>query len=60
MSWRNFSLPWHDPAMNANSEVGGRFIRDSLEAQIITVDAVVILASVYLSISARKWFEIEI
>lgn len=58
--WRNFSLPWHDPAMNPNSEVGGRFIRNFLESQIIPVHAVVLLTGVYSINSARRWFDIEV
>ena len=60
IAWRNFSLPWHDPAMNANTEVGGRFIRGFLESQIIPVHAVVLLAGVYEIKSARRWFDMEI
>jgi hypothetical protein len=58
--WRNFSLPWHDPAMSANTEVGGRFIRDFLESQIIPVHGVVLLAGVYAINSARRWFDMEV
>jgi len=60
LSWRNFSVPWHDPAMDANSEVGGRFIREWLETQIIPVDAVILLAGVYRIGSARKWLDLEL
>jgi len=60
IGWRNFSLPWHDPAMNANTEVGGRFIRDFLESQIIPVHCVVLLAGVYAINSARHWFDMEV
>jgi len=60
VNWRNFSLPWHDPAMNANSEVGGRFIRDFLESQITPVHAVVLLSGVYSIASARRWFDMEV
>lgn len=58
--WRNFSLPWHDPAMDANSEVGGAFIRNSLEAQIIPVHAVIFLAGVYAIKSAQRWLDLEV
>jgi hypothetical protein len=58
--WRNFSLPWHDPAMDANSEVGGAFIRNSLEAQIIPVHAVIFLAGVYAVKSAQRWLDLEV
>ena len=58
--WRNFSLPWHDPAMSPNTEVGGRFIRDFLESQIIPVHVVVLLAGVFEIRSARRWVEMEV
>lgn len=60
IKWRNFSVPWHDPAMDANTEVGGKFIRDWLEAQIIPVTGVILLNSVYETVSSRKWLDLEI
>jgi hypothetical protein len=59
-SWRNFSLPWHDPAMDPNSEVGGKFIRDFLETQIIPVRGVIFLSGVYAVKSARRWLDLEL
>ena len=58
--WRNFSLPWHDPAISPNTEAGGRFIRSSLESQIIPVHVVVLLAGVYEIRSARVWVDMEV
>ena len=60
LAWRNFSLPWHDPAMDPNTEVGGRFIRSFLESQIIPVHLVVLLAGVYEIRSARRWLAMEV
>ena len=60
ISWRNFSVPWHDPAMDPNSSVGGKFIRDVLETQIIPVHGVILLSGVYAVNSARRWVELEI
>jgi hypothetical protein len=60
LKWRNFSLPWHDPAMDPNSEVGGKFIRSFLETQIIPVHGVVLLAGVYKINSAKRWLEMEV
>lgn len=60
LSWRNFSLPWHDPAMNPNTPIGGKFIRDFLENQIIPVHGVVLLAGVYEIKSARRWVDLEL
>lgn len=59
-SWRNFSLPWHDPAMDPNSDVGGKFIRDFLESQIIPVRGVIFLSGVYAVKSARRWLDLEL
>jgi len=60
LSWRNFSVPWYDPAMDPNTEIGARFIRRWLESQIIPVAVVVFLGSVYAVKSARKWLEMEV
>jgi hypothetical protein len=60
LSWRNFSVPWHDPAMDPNTEVGGRFVRDWLETQIIPVNGVILLASVYERGSAKRWVSLEL
>lgn len=58
--WRNFSLPWHDPAISPNTEAGGRFIRSALESQVIPVHVVILLAGVYEIRSARQWVDMEI
>ncbi len=59
-AWRNFSLPWHDPAVSPNTEVGGRFIRDFLETQIIPVNVVILLTGVFEIRSARRWVDMEV
>lgn len=60
VAWRNFSLPWHDPAISPNTEAGGRYIRDLLESQIIPVQVVVLLAGVYEIRSAQRWVDMEV
>lgn len=60
ITWRNFSLPWHDPAIKAYTESGGRFIRDFLEGQIIPVHCVVLLTGVHEINSARRWLDMEV
>lgn len=59
-SWRNFSVPWYDPAMDPNTENGARFVRRWLESQIIPVSVVLFLGSVHAVKSARKWVELEV
>lgn len=60
ITWRNFSLPWHDPAMNPNTEIGGKFIHDFLERQIIPSKIVILLEGVYDIKSARRWVDLEV
>jgi hypothetical protein len=58
--WRNFSLPWHDPAYNANSEAGGKFVRKFLEKQIQPVNYFILLETIYNIKSATSWVTLEI
>lgn len=60
LRWRNFSVPWHDPAMDANTETGGKFVRNWLETQIIPVHGVIFLSGVYEIRSTRKWLDLEL
>lgn len=58
--WRNFSVPWYDPAMDPNTAVGGEFVRNWLQSQILPCHAVLFLDSVYAVKSAKKWLDIEL
>ncbi|PZO41447.1 MAG: hypothetical protein DCF19_09595 [Pseudanabaena frigida] len=59
--WRNFSVPWHDPAMVPHTEVGKQFILNYLESQIIPSDVVILLHGVFAkSKTFRNWLEIEV
>ncbi|GEM_PF-1690958 len=58
--WRNFSVPWHDPAFSANSDNGSRRIRRWLEAQIAPSQVVVVPDGIWEIRSARRWLEHEI
>ena len=60
LTWRNFSVPWYDPAMDPNTEFGAQYVRKNLEAQIIPADAMILLEDVYCVKSARKWIDMEI
>jgi hypothetical protein len=59
-SWRNFSVPWYDPALDPNTEAGKRLVYRWLEQQIVPSCGVILLSSVYENKSARKWVEIEV
>lgn len=60
VSFRNFSLPWFDPALDANDDLGYRLIFESLENQIIPADFAILLTSVAEASKARRWFETEL
>lgn len=60
IKWRNFSVPWYDPALDPNTELGARAIRAWIEGQIRPVRATILLDSVYAIKSARKWVELEV
>jgi len=59
-SWRNFSLPWYDPALDPRTEEGGKVVRWNLETQIIPCHAVLLLAGVFRQLGCRKWVGMEI
>lgn len=58
-SWRNFSVPWYDPALDPNTEVGRTRIHRWLEQQIAPTHGVILLGSVWEQKSARKWLTLE-
>jgi hypothetical protein len=58
--WRNFSIPWHDPAFDANTPLGKTRLRQWLESQIRPASAVLFLDSVYAVKSTRKWLDLEV
>lgn len=60
LEWRNFSVPWYDPAMDPNTPIGAQFVAQWLEGQIIPSHAVLFLSSVYTQKSTRKWLEAEV
>jgi len=59
LSWRNFSVPWYDPALDPNTETGKRLVDRWLEQQIIPTCGIIVLSSVYENNSARKWVKLE-
>lgn len=60
LSWRNYSVPWYDPALQLHTESGRRSLREILETQILPAQAIILLSSVYAQSSSRKWLDFEI
>ncbi|HEY0838514.1 MAG TPA: TIR domain-containing protein [Azospirillum sp.] len=60
VTWRNFSVPWYDPAFDPNTPLGKTHLHAWLESQIQPVDVVLLLAGVYGVKSSRKWLDLEL
>src|SRR4051794_24143733 len=60
IKWRNFSVPWYDPALEPHTPLGAAAIRTWIDGQIRPVIGVILLDSVYAVNSAKKWLGIEV
>lgn len=60
LEWRNFSLPWYDPAFDPRTPIGEKIILKSLEDQIIPSHCIFMLSGVFSSKSSLPWLEKEI
>ena len=52
-------MPWYDPALDPNTEVGKRLVHRWLEQQIVPTCGVILLSSVHENKSAQKWVVLE-
>jgi|694.fasta_scaffold120627_2 hypothetical protein len=58
-NWRNFSLPWHDPALSPSNKFGMEILLNNLKTQIQPASLVIFLSSLFETESNLKWLEIE-
>lgn len=58
LTWKNYSVPKHDPLIDPNTEVGKRKLKSMLDNQIHPASVVIILAGMYAAHS--EWIEYEI
>ena len=56
-SWRNYSVPRHDPAIDPSTPAGDRRLRKELDDQIRLVHCVLIISGMYAAYS--YWIQIE-
>lgn len=58
LTWKNYSVPEHDPLINPDSSGGKKQLKEELKRQIAPVSKVIILAGMYASYS--DWIDFEI
>ena len=59
IEWRNFSVPWHDPALRPTNKIGMENITKTLRGQIIPCNICFFITDLYLLNSNSKWLELE-
>ncbi len=57
-TWRNYSVPKHDPVIDPNTKVGQRKLTNELDKQVRPVNCVLVMAGMYAS--HKFWIQKEI
>lgn len=60
IEWRNFSLPWHDPALKVGSGLGKKLLMDNLVNQILPSKIFFLLESLYEKKSNFFWLDFQL
>lgn len=58
LTWKNYSVPEHDPLIDPDSSGGKKQLKEELKGQITPASIVIILAGMYASYS--DWIDFEI
>ena len=58
LTWKNYSVPSHDPLIDPNTQVGKTKLKEALKGQIRPASVVIILAGMYAAHS--DWIDFEI
>ena len=58
LNWRNYSVPWHDPALRIHSEIGFKSISTTYKTQIIPCNLCIILTDLYKAKSNILWLNL--
>lgn len=57
-TWRNYSVPEHDPVVDPNTDVGRRKLTNELDQQIRPVNCFLVIAGMYASY--KYWIQKEV
>lgn len=58
LTWKNYSVPVHDPKIDPNTTVGKNKLKEALKNQISPASKIIVLAGMYASYS--DWIDFEI
>jgi hypothetical protein len=58
LTWKNYSVPEHDPLIDPNTTVGKKKLKEMLSNQITPASKVIVLSGMYVAYS--EWIEYEI
>lgn len=60
LTWKNYSVPEHDPIIDPDTQIGKNTLKEELTKQISPASKVIVLAGMYASYSDWINFEINI
>ena len=57
ITWRNFSVPWHDPALHPSRDPDYGIIEKTYETQISPCDIIILIIDLFKSKGSARWAE---
>jgi hypothetical protein len=57
LTWRNFSVPWHDPALRPSDDLGLKLIEEVLLTQVMPSNLCIVILDLLKRKSNVRWIE---